>query len=178
MPTKLFEEGNQLWRLRPYNAGTERLIKTPEELWQRCVDYFEWAVDNPIEEEVLGWYQGDATRETIQHVRPFTVAGLCAHAGLDRQLWAEWRKGREDLRPIIEWADQIMFEQKFSNAAAGTMNPAIVARELGLAEAMDHRSSDGSMTPKPNIIEFVAPELEPQVLLPAPSDGAEHKLDG
>src|SRR5436305_886802 len=92
MPTKLFTPGNNLWMLRPYDKGTAPIFATAEELYDRCVEYFEWAVDNPIQTEEIGWYQGEAYRETIDHPRAFTIAGLCAHAGIQRQLWYDWRK--------------------------------------------------------------------------------------
>jgi hypothetical protein len=51
-----------------------------------------------------------------------------------------------------------MFDQKFAGAAAGIFNASIISRELGLADVTDHRSTDGTMTPKPTVIEFLAPE--------------------
>lgn len=157
-PESFFKPGNQLWRLSP--TVKERFFANGEALIAAAIEYFEWADVNPLEQTVVGWYQGEASDHTIYHPRTLTVAGLCAYVGVDRQNWSVWKRDRDDLRLAIEWVEQIMFEQKFSGAAVGLFNASIIARDLGLADVQDHRSGDGSMTPKPNIIEFVAPQLE------------------
>lgn len=159
MSSNLFQPGNELWKLRPFNSGPARMITDPKELFDGFVAYFQWCQDNPIEEEVVGWFQGEATTHTVHKMRATTIRGAMAHMGLDWQLWYDWRNSREDLKPVILWAENIMYEQKFTGAAAGVLNPGIIARELGLAEKTDHTSSDGSMTPKPNVIEFLSPEV-------------------
>jgi hypothetical protein len=40
------------------------------------------------------------------------------------------------------------------------LNPAIIARDLGLADKKDHTSSDGSMSPKESPIDKLAAFLE------------------
>jgi hypothetical protein len=42
----------------------------------------------------------------------------------------------------------VIYEQKFTGAAADLLNPNIIARDLGLADKQDHQSSDGTMTPQ------------------------------
>jgi hypothetical protein len=154
-----FKPGNQLWKLRPYNPGPPRKVENGQALYELLVEYFEWCEANPILENVVGWFKGEATDHTVEKMRAMSIKGFFAHSGLDRQLWYEWKESREDLRPVIEWADQIMWEQKFSGAAAGIFVPGIVAKDLGLADVVDHRSGDGSMSPKPNVIKFLAPEF-------------------
>ena len=46
----------------------------------------------------------------------------------------------------------MIYEQKFTGAAAGLLNPNIIARDLGLADKTDHASSDGSMSPQPAVV--------------------------
>lgn len=170
-------EGNQIWKLRPFNAGPERLIKTPEQLIQFVIDYFTWADENPTTEKVIGWYQGEATEHEIEHVRPYTIAGLVAFIGTNRSEWSRWKRERHDLVEAMLWAEAQMYEQKFAYASAGLMNANLIARDLGLAEISDHTSSDGTMSPKPTLIEFLAPEIVPPeapvaVLPTEPADGA------
>lgn len=167
-PATEFKPGNQLWKLRAFNRGPARAIEQPEELYELLVEYFEWCEANPLEETVVGWFQGDATEHTVNKLRAMTIKGFCAHSGIDYQQWFAWRNTREDLKSVIAWGENIMFEQKFSGAAAGLLKESIIARELGLADTHDLRSGDGSMTPKPTIIEFVAPEINGQ-----PAEAAE-----
>lgn len=160
MPTNYFEKGNRLWELCPPDLmGRPRLIETPEVLVEKIVAYFEWADANPIVKDNIGWYEGQASHEETVSPRAMTVVGCCAHMGVDRQLWYEWRRNRPDLLPVLRWAEDIMYEQKFSGAAAGVLNPMIICRELGLADKNELTSPDGSLTPKPTVIEFVAPQL-------------------
>lgn len=163
-----FYAGNKLWQLRKFNKGPERLVKSAEHLVEEAIAYFQWADENPHEEEVVGWYQGDASTHGSKKLRALTIAGLCAFLGTSRREWLRWKQERPDLVPAIEWCETIMWEMKFSAAAAGLLNANIVSRDLGLAEVSDHTSSDGSMSQKPTVIEFVAPQQQN----PEPGSGA------
>lgn len=153
-----FQAGNQLWRLRAFNAGPKRLYENGSDLAEDLAEYFEWCLDNPIEENVVGWYQGDATDHTVTHARAMTIKGACAYLGLQTQLWNEWKRERPDLKPALEWAEAIMYEQKFTGAAAGLFNANIIARDLGLAEHTEFSNPDGNLV-KPTMITFVAPDF-------------------
>jgi len=132
----------QLWK-KSNPVGAPRLIETAEQLHKMILDYFQWAENNPLEEEVVSFYQGYPSRTTVTKMRALTVMGCCAYLGLDRQLWYNWKTGsggkkvREDLLPVIKWAEDIMYEQKFSGAAAGLLNASIIARDLGLVEKQE-----------------------------------------
>jgi hypothetical protein len=156
-----FVLGNKLWMLRE-RSGPLPTFENNDQLIDKAIEYFEWCEENPIEEMTVGWYQGEATEHTITKMRAFTIAGLCAFIGVDRQSWAEWRK-RDYLATAVAWIDDVMYEQKFTGAAAGILNQSIIARDLGLAEKSDHTSSDGSMTPKPTVVEFISPQVTASV---------------
>lgn len=151
----LFEAGNKLWALRE-RSGKRPMFETGEQLIEKAIEYFEWCEANPIEEEVVGWYQGEPSTHTISKMRAFTIMGLCAYIGVDRQSWSEWRK-KEALNEAVLWIDDIMYEQKFTGAAAGVLNASIIGRDLGLTERTDLSNSDGSL--KPTVIEFVTPKV-------------------
>lgn len=157
MPTPLFEQGNKLWQLRS-RTGIRPTFENNEQLMEKAIEYFEWCEANPIEEEVVGWYQGEAIPHTVTKMRAFTIAGICSFIGVDRQSWVEWRK-RDTLAEAVAWVDEIMYEQKFTGAAAGVLNAGLIGRDLGLADKSELTSPDGSMSPKPTTIEFVAPKV-------------------
>lgn len=154
-----FVLGNQLWKLRKFNRGPEPVIKNPEHMIEEAIAYFDWAFNNPTPEKVIGWYEGAATEHTIYHPRALTIAGFCSYLGVGRNEWHRWKREREELLPAMSWVEAQMFDQKFNAAAAGLLNANIISRELGLADTVDHRSTDGTMTPKPTVIEFVAPQV-------------------
>lgn len=151
----MFTSGNKLWTLRE-RSGKRPTFETGEELIAKAIEYFEWCEENPITEEVVGWYQGEPTTHEVTKLRAFTIMGLCAFIGVDRQSWSEWRK-KEALNEAILWLDDIMYEQKFTGAAAGVLNASIIGRDLGLAEKSELSNPDGTL--KPTIIEFVTPQV-------------------
>lgn len=136
-----FKEGNQLWKLRKQPG--KRKFESADELYAALCEYFQWIEENPILEEIVGWYQGVANVETVAHPRAMTVAGICLHIGVAQCTWQEWRTIRPEYAEVMDWAYDVMFEQKFTHAAAGQMNPTIIARDLGL---VDKQERTGAVT--------------------------------
>lgn len=127
-----FGEGNNLWQLRE-NPGRERVYKTADDLWTAIVSYFQWACDNPTVIEKAMNVGG--TVEYVKEVkpRPMTNAALCVHLGICVATWHEYGKS-DDYGFIVKQAKAIMFDNKFTGAAAGTMNASLISRELGLVD--------------------------------------------
>lgn len=125
---------DRLWK-RPLRQDV--LFRTPEALQEALCEYFQWADDNPIETEVLGWFQGVATRETVEHPRAYTIGGILAFLGINGRTWADWKDARPDLLPVIDWAYEVVREQKFTHAMVGVFNAGLTARDLGLSEKVD-----------------------------------------
>lgn len=135
------------------------MFNNPDELWNAAVEYFEWVEDNPLEEEKVFHAQGIITKATVNKMRAMTVQGLCLYLDIDEQTLTNYEK-KEDFFGIVKQIKSVIYEQKFTGAAADLLNPNIISRDLGLADKQDHSSSDGSMTPKPSTIELVAPNVE------------------
>lgn len=146
---KLGETEGQLWeRSRP--LGRPRKIESAEELEQLCVGYFKWCQANPLYESKLVSFQGASTLERVPKLRAFTLGGLHLYLGIGDDAWRRYRNDAEgDYRGVCEWAERTIREQKFSGAAADLLNPAIIARDLGLKDTVttEHVSPDGSMSP-------------------------------
>lgn len=141
-----FLPGNRFWEARS-SAGPKPKFADPESLWGACVEYFAWVEDNPLHEDKLVIFQGVATHEPVAKMRAMTIGGLCIFLDVTERQWREWRDSRPDLLPVITQAEAIIYQQKFTGAAADLLNPNIIARDLGLADKQDHTSSDGSMSP-------------------------------
>jgi hypothetical protein len=123
---------NQFWRARS-SHGRKLLFESPEKLWEACCEYFEWVEDNPLSEEKLFASQGEITRVQASKMRAMTLAGLSTFLGIGEQTWRDYRV-RKDFSEVISKVESIIWDQKFSGAAAGILNANIIARDLGLSE--------------------------------------------
>jgi len=141
-----FAPGNRFWLARS-SHGAKPLFENGSELWDACLEYFEWNEDNPLQETKGFAFQGKVTKETFPKMRAMTVSGLCLFLDITRTTWDEWKKTRPDLSGIITQAEAVVFKQKFEGASADLLNGSIIARELGLVDKItqDNTSSDGSM---------------------------------
>lgn len=146
--------GNQLWRLRKTH-GRPRKVKSSAALWKLACDYFEWIEENPIWEQQLVTNRGDYTRVNVPHMHAMTIIGFCLHAGLKTSCYYEYRK-LDEFKDVCEQIENIIYEQKFSGAAANMLNQAIIARDLGLKDKSEITgASDG---PVQWVVEFVDAE--------------------
>jgi hypothetical protein len=114
-------------------VGRPRAFETPDDLRRACVEYFEWAEQNPLKEERLFCQQGVVIRDAVYKMRAMTLTGLCLHAGISRDAWNEY-KARPDFTGVTKEAEEVIYEQKFSGAAADLFNANIIARDLGLKD--------------------------------------------
>ncbi|MCF2872675.1 DNA-packaging protein [Octadecabacter sp. G9-8] len=155
-------EGVQLWHLPKQFPKPERcpftgqyrpgvsgcpdggglFAKTPEELWMKCVRYFEWASGNPLIEAKHHAYEGEADLADVPHVRLFTKTALYAFIDLSKTAWLNWgnkesNQYRPDLVPVMELVDQIIWDQKFTNAAAGLAHAGLVIADLNKMKVGD-----------------------------------------
>lgn len=138
--------GNQFWKARSKH-GRNRLFASAELLWEACCEYFQWVEDNPLLEMKPFAYQGVVIQEPVAKMRAMTINGLCLFLDIDETTWRAWREV-DGFSTVVSKAEKIIYEQKFTGAAADLLNPNIIARDLGLADKKDLGSSDGSMTPR------------------------------
>lgn len=136
----------ELWEVAR-GPGQPPKFSSPQEMWDRAVEYFQWCGKHQIIEERTGFYQGEAASAFVGHKRPMTQRGLCVFLGIGISTWHDYKK-RDKYSEVTARIEDVMFEQKFSGAATGQFNANIIARDLGLADKQDLSSSDGSMSPK------------------------------
>lgn len=129
MPAPL---GNQLWKARTKH-GRDRLFASSEALQEACCEYFQWVQDNPLYEMKAFAYMGSVVQEPVAKMRAMTIGGLCIFLNIDVSTWRAWREV-DDFSAVISWAENVIYEQKFSGAAADLLNANIISRDLGLAD--------------------------------------------
>lgn len=125
-------KGNRFWEARS-SHGRKPKFKKPEELWKACCEYFQWVEDNPLWEAKLAQYQGAPVDITVPKMRAMTISGMCVFLDVDRTTWAAYRD-KEGFSPVTTRVEEIIYDQKFSGAAADLLNANIIARDLGLAD--------------------------------------------
>ncbi len=133
--------GNSFWMQRS-SHGRKPKFESADILWEACVEYFQWVEANPLLEAQAFAYQGTVTLKELPKMRAMTLAGLCIFLDVDMKTWAAYRI-REDFIPITTRVDEIIRTQKFEGAAAGLLNPSIIARDLGLSEKNEHSGPSG-----------------------------------
>lgn len=133
MPAPL---GNRFWELRTKH-GRKKLFSNPKLFWGECCKYFQWVMDNPLEEEKAFHSEGMITKTKVQKLRVMTISGLCLYLNINRDTWNEYRK-LKDFSGVIAQAEAVITEQKFSGAAAGLLNANIISRDLGMADKVKH----------------------------------------
>lgn len=138
--------GSKLWKQKDPTKrgwGVPPKFANADELWEVCVKYFEWADANPIYEQKVFNYKGVTSRVNVPKLRAYTHTGLCAFIDVYPASWKRWAKEREDLLPVIEAVDAIIYEQKFTGAAAEVLNSSFIARDLGLADRSELSGLNG-----------------------------------
>lgn len=134
-PTKDKRVGKQLWKCRSKD-GRNLTYKDTQSLWNACVKYFEWVEDNPIVVSKINFYQGKAYYGNLNKMRAMTIKGLCVHLNITHQTWLNY-KDRKDFFEVVTKVNSIIYEQKFTGAAANLLNPNIIARDLGLVDKQE-----------------------------------------
>ncbi|EBY7415841.1 terminase small subunit, partial [Salmonella enterica subsp. enterica serovar Alachua] len=132
LATGRFLKGNRFWEVRS-SHGAKPKFENPEDLWSACVEYFNWVDENPLYKDQLVTFQGAATHEPVAQMRAMTLMGLCLFIDISIKQWNVWRDERADLGEVISRAEAVIYQQKFSGAAADLLNANIISRELGLA---------------------------------------------
>jgi hypothetical protein len=69
-------------------------------------------------------------------MRPFTIMGMCTFLDITHDTWRNYRL-RPEFLGVITILESIIYEQKFSGAAANLLNASIIARDLGLKDSSD-----------------------------------------
>ena len=138
-----FQAGNQFWKMRETH-GRNPIFETPEQLWVAACEYFQWVEDNPLYEEKIFHSQGIITKDTITKMRAMTIGGLRIFLGICEQTWVNY-KNNPDFLGVVKEVEEIIYNQKFTGAAADMLNSNIIARELGLADKQqnEHTGVDG-----------------------------------
>lgn len=153
-------KGNKYWELREKNGRNK--ILTPKELFLLAYEYKDYIDNNPIEIEDN---KGTKNINIIKLKRPYTWDGF-EHFVFEKTGLAsleDYKKSKgtyKDFSDIIHVIDRMFKSQKFEGAVIGIFKENIIARDLGLTDKKDISSSDGSMSPKPTIVNLTDKDID------------------
>ena len=138
-----FLPGNKLWKY----ANPFRPTKyTPEALWKKACEYFDWMNQSPFYEEKSIVVNKDIETVNLPKMRPYTLDTFQVFAKISDDTYRNYRN-KPAFLGVCSTIDKIIKGNKFEGACAGFFNHAIIARDLGLADKKDLTSSDGTMSP-------------------------------
>ena len=141
---------NQFWKLRSKH-GRDKLFTTPELLWEAACEYFQWCEANPLIE--VDFRGKDAKKVQLPKMRSFTLHQLCIYLDVSTSYLRDFKAGLKDtdldkdFSSVITRIEEVIYSQKFVGAAAGFLNPNIIARDLGLRENMNVTAPPGVVAP-------------------------------
>lgn len=137
--------GNQFWKLRSKH-GRDKNFESPDALWNAAVEYFEWCDANPFHEAEQrkgniiiskGAEVGEIDLSPVVELpkmRAYTWDGLELFLDIESLRDYKTNPKYKEFSQVITRIGKIIYEQKFTGAAAGFFNPNIIARDLGLAD--------------------------------------------
>lgn len=140
----------RIWEVGAKMVGKPPCFKSPEEMLERAIKYFEWCEENPLNEHKIFAQQGMIIDGEVKRKRAYTQAGLCLFLGISEDTWRNYRDKKPEYFEVTKFITDVIYEEKFVGSAAGLYNQNIIARDLGLKDnsEVDHKSSDGSMSPQ------------------------------
>ncbi len=140
-------KNTEFWKART-TVGRPRLFKDPVALLEACMEYVQWAQDNPLYSSQMVTFQGSATLKEVPKMRAMTIHGLCNFLDISQESWRKW--GKEDtFIGVVTRVNNVLYQQKFEGAAAELLNSNIIARDLGLSDKshVDLSNPDGTLAP-------------------------------
>lgn len=147
-------KGNEFWKLRSKH-GRDKIFETPDLLWDESCVYFQWCVDNPLIEVEQAKTPAKPVKDDegklvfpsnlveLPKMRAFTIQGLCLYLGVNVQYFNQFEKAvgekkdqlSKDFSVICSRVRDVIFQQKYTGAAAGFLNPNMICRDLGLSDS-------------------------------------------
>lgn len=117
---------------------------TAESLWQKFLEYVQWADQNPIESFNRVTGKGDTQAQKSKGVvqdkvhRPYTLIAFMTFAGITN--WTEFKASQNAQKPVflrvIRAIENAIKSQQIDGALVGVYNPNLTARINGIADSV------------------------------------------
>ncbi len=135
--------GNKFWEARSTH-GRKPLYDSAETLLDACNQYFNWNHENPLTEMKPFNVNGEIIQEPVPVMRAMTIKGLCRYIGVSYDTWISYRiNEKKDFSEVCKLVEDVIYEHKFTGAAAGLLSASIIQRDLGLKESSEISGAGG-----------------------------------
>ena len=166
--------GNNFWTLRSDFDSEAHRKMSPEMVLEKSQEYVSYCLTNHL---MATDFRGKEAQEVqVPKMRAMTLTGLCMYIGISTRTWKDWRKIKK-YSLVIAQVEECMRTQKFEGAAAGLLNPNIIARDLGLVDqkAVEKTTKLTASERKKRIQELISKGVigEDQVDLEDPDDNSD-----
>ena len=144
---------------------------TPESLLEKANEYFNWCLENPLKEQKTFHSNGVITQAEENKMRPFSLQGFCNYAEIVKQTLLNYEKievteessqeHKQKAKGFLDVTTRIrgiIENQQFEGAAAGFLNPNIIARKLGLTDKKDVTTGGDKIQSNDIVVTIVPPE--------------------
>lgn len=142
-------KGHKMWG-NPIKPKTY----TPEELWNKAVEYFEWCEENPwLKHEAIKSGQNCGELVQVPCERPYSIGAFCVFANISQVTFLNYatKEGYETYFTICSHIKEIIDKQHFEGGMIGAYNANIVTRKLGLKEQIDTTTKGESINTNPQL---------------------------
>ena len=122
----------------PLPNESNRRFRDGAALWEAFKQYEQWCIDNPVKE-----FKTTTTGDMVAVPKPraMNIQGFAGFCGVTSDTVYKWfrqkDKASENMQLALGLIQDRIFDQNFTEAAAGTLNQAIIMRKLGLADRQD-----------------------------------------
>lgn len=149
---------SQLWQTVSSFANRV-IVDTPEDIWKRACEYFQWCDDNPIVWKTTVM-SGNKAGNKVENEspQPYSISGLCLYAGISQTYIQSIRQSKSQESAffiVISKILSIIYVQNMNYATTGVFNPVFTAKLLNIG-------NDDEETRQPAKIEIISagiPEL-------------------
>ena len=144
---------NNEFYLNRSKHGRDYIFKNSNNFLEVAYEYFQHCIDNPLLQDTIHKIKlpngegEELVHEPLQKMNAATDIGLClfmhVNAGylndLEDSLKAKKPQTKQikDYSVVITHVRETIYNNNFTGAAAGLLNPNIIARKLGLTEKTD-----------------------------------------
>jgi hypothetical protein len=134
-PPYQFPQGNQFW-LRRGKHGRDRIVQDPKALIDTANEYFQYCVENPI--QVIDFKGSQVQEVDFRRPQVFEKSGLLVFLGVNKwETITNLRTVSKDFSDAVDYIENVIFYQKYSNAVVGMYNATLIARDLKLADVTE-----------------------------------------
>lgn len=132
-------KGNQYYLIRSKDGREKKY--SPQGLVKVANEYFQWCIDNPLQEEVIQKRKISRDEEVIEKhqlskMRAFSLEGFCNYAQIVVNTFKNYEED-QDFLIVTTRIREIIDKQQFEGAASGFLNANIIARKLGLTDKQE-----------------------------------------